>query len=496
MKHDSSQNSIRKIHHILADILTDYYQGASSEKVLDYHERDQLVGEFYRESPPAEGIGLAETLAEFRNGILAKSVKTWHPLFMNQMFPGASYPAVLGDCLTSLMNTTLATWEVAPVATIIERNVSEWMAGVLGLPEGGSGIFLPGSSLANLVALTVARNQRLGDRLRQTGLYGRAPAAIVCSQNSHYSIANAANILGIGENHLMRVRTNDCNEMLVDDLVRKVREATAQGIRPFAVVATAGSTVTGCMDPISDIADVCERFDMHLHVDAAFGGAMTFVPEGKKRLHGIERADSVCWDAHKSLHAPLTSTALLFPNADVLKDCFDSGANYLFHPHAGIPPETEDLGRYTPLCGKRFDALKLWILWNAYGTDYFRDFMADRVRLSERFYEMLAKDPDFQPSHKPCTPLQCFRFLPPALSAGNPDEIDRFHRAVREEIIHRGMAFFNIARLNGRDHFRTVLINPLTALDDLRRLLEDIRSIGQKYLQSGNSGHASVVPEN
>ena len=110
MKRDSTPKSIQNIHHILTDILTDYYQGAPSEKILDYHERDQLVSEFYRESPPSGGIGLAETLAEFRSGILAKSVKTWHPLFMNQMFPGASYPAVLGDCLTSLLNTTLATW--------------------------------------------------------------------------------------------------------------------------------------------------------------------------------------------------------------------------------------------------------------------------------------------------------------------------------------------------------------------------------------------------
>ena len=376
---------------------------------------------------------------------------------------------------------------MAPVATIIERNVSEWMARVLGMPDGSSGIFLPGSSLANLVALTVARNQRMGGQLRQTGLHGRAPAAIVCSEDSHYSIANAANILGIGEKQLIRVRTNACNEMQGEDLIAKIENAIAQGIRPFAVVATAGSTVTGCMDPISEIADVCERFDMHLHVDAAFGGAMAFLPKGKKQLRGIEKANSVCWDAHKSLHAPLTSTALLFPDAGPLKGCFDSGANYLFHPHEDIPPETEDLGRYTPLCGKRFDALKLWILWNAYGTDYFRNFMQDRVRLSERFYEVLAEDPDFQPSHKPCTPLQCFRFLPSALMACNPDEIDRFHRSVREEIIRRGIAFFNIARLNGADHFRAILINPLTTLDDLQRLLEDIRSIGQQYLQSEDS---------
>jgi len=473
---------IARIHNILDRILSEYYSDNHPSKVIAYGDKQDLLNEFSRAEAPAAGIGLDATLQLFRDRILPRSVKTWHPRFLNQMFAGAPFAAILGDYLASMMNPTLATWEVAPVATIIERNVVQWMAQLLGMPKDSSGIFLPGSSLANLVALTVARNQRLSPAVSQKGLKQAPQGAIICSTDSHYSVANAANILGIGRDHLIRVRTDARNEMVVSDLEEKLKKALADGIVPFAAVATIGSTVTGGVDPVPEIARLCKAHNIHLHVDAAFGGGMSLTSRAHEILAGVEDADSICWDAHKSLQTPLTSTVLIFPDVAVLKETFDSGANYLFHPQDGEAAGTDDLGQYTPLCGKRFDALKLWVLWNTYGTAELRANAEARLEVTDQFYRVLEDDPDFQPSFLPKTPLQCFRYIPAGIAGAAQDYQDRLHRWVRDEAKRRGIGFFNIAALNGAEHFRTVLINPLTTIATLAELLEDIRRLGEEYI--------------
>jgi len=473
-------DALRQFSQQITDILQNYYSQVEGEKVLAYRTKQTLLQQFRETAPPKTGNGFSHTLDYFRDHILSQSVKTWNPMFMNQMFAGASFPAITGDLLASMMNPTLATWEMSPVATIIERNVSEWMAGLIGLPEGSSGIFLPGGSLSNLMAISIARNQKLSPKIKSEGMYGQEPGAILCSAGCHYSIANAAHLLGIGTDNVIKVDTNDRNEMLVDDFKAKLAECQAKGLRVFAAVATMGITVTGGFDPLEAIVPICKANDIHIHVDAAFGGGMCFSEEGRALLRGIDQVDSVIWDAHKWLHTPLTCTVLLVPNAGVLKHIFNSDADYLFHPQEEDVPEVEDLGKYTILCGKRFDALKVWMLFKSLGTDYFKKVVEDRLQFTRDVYRVLQEDEDFTPSYAPVSPIACFQFK--KVPNATPAYMDRLHRWSREMCKKRELALFNITKLRGQDHFRAILINPLTKLEHIRKMLDDLRGMRDEFL--------------
>ncbi len=477
-------DEIRTATNRLLDILIDYYSSPKSSKAVNYRSKEELVKAFYQGEPPNEERPLDDVLKEFKESILPASVKTWHPLFMNQMFAGASFPSIIGDLMASMMNPTLATWEASPVATIIEKNVSQWMAQMMGLPKGSWGIFLPGGSLSNLIALTIARNQFFGMDIRQTGIPMEKKPVLICSEASHYSIANAANILGLGSDHLLKIKTRVNGSMDTNDLEKQLQQCDRNHQTPFAIIATMGLTVSGCFDPLDEMARICKPRGIHIHVDAAFGGGMALTQKGKRHFTGIEHADTLTWDAHKTLHMPLTSSVLLLPNPQLLKSVFSQKeATYLFHPQP--EHEIEDLGKYTPLCGKRFDALKLWLLWHTYGTENFREQAENRFKLTEDFGAYLKSTEDFHMDYQSESPISCFHWAPKEWQ-----KVDRklrapysnkLHRTIREEIKQDGNAFFNIALLNGMDQFRFILINPLTTLDQLKDLVSEIRARALAY---------------
>ncbi len=478
-----TQESIDRASSALRDILTAYYADPEQGPAYPHNAKKDVIKSVYEERPPEEGVGFEEGLRLFEEKILAHSVKTWHPRFVNQMFAGVSMPGAVSDLLTSMINPTLATWEMAPAATIVERNASQWMAEILGMPHGSSGIFLPGGSLSNMLALTVARNQRLDTHVIAKGLrHEEKQGVILCSDASHYSLANSANLLGIGKDHLLKVATNERGEMLVEDLKAKLAECDRNDWQPFAIVATMGITVTGGFDPLEDIVALCKERGIHIHVDAAFGGGIALVEEGKALFKGIEHADTVIWDAHKWFHAPVTCTALLAPDAGIFKHVFSSNAEYLYHPQDDEIDLADDLGHYTILCGKRFDALRVWMLLKTYGLGHFRELARERLDVTARFYEALKEDADFEPSYEPTSPIVCWRYLPKDVRGQDVKFLDKMHRWMREEFKRKELGMFNITKFKGCDHFRAVLINPLTTSDHMNDMLESLRELGRAYL--------------
>lgn len=484
MQHTHTGEEIEEITGLLTEILKDTYIQPDSSPVLNFKSKGEMVSRFYEATAPMEGMGLKQALELFRDEVLSTSVKTWHPLFLNQMFPGASFPSIVGDMLASMMNPTMATWEMSPAGTVIERTVAMWMANILGMKEGSSGVFLPGGSLSNLLALTIARNTRLATECARVGV-GALPVrgAILCSDSCHYSVSNAANILGIGAENVIKVASNDRNEMLFEDFLARLDECDERGLKPFAVVATMGITVTGGFDPLAKLGPICRERNIHLHVDAAFGGGIALTKSGKECLAGIEYADSVIWDAHKWLHVPLATTALLVPDPMVLKAVFSSNADYIYHPQDDDVDLADDLGNYTILCGKRFEALRLWLLFKAFGEEHFRTMGERQMELTRGIAGIIAEHPDLSLSYEPRSPLVCFRYLPAEIANSDVDYLDRLHRKVREACKMEGRNLFNMARLKGRMHFRMVLVNPLTELHHLKEMLGDIERIAKAWIK-------------
>ena len=489
-------DEIEEVSRKLTDMMIHTYVDPESQPVLRFRTKAETIDDFFEEQPPQAGIGLAPTLDLFRERILPASVKTWHPLFLNQMFPGTPFAGIIGDLMTSMMNPTLATWEMSPVATIIERMVSQWLAGFLGMKPGSAGIFLPGGSVGNLLALAVARNNKLGPEVSIMGMSAAEGRPVILCSEAHYSISNAANLLGIGAKNVIHVETNHRNEMLIDDLRAKLEECDRKRWNPFAIVATMGLTVTGGFDPLAEIVEVCKDRDIHIHVDAAFGGGIALSKQGSKRLAGIESADTVIWDAHKWLHVPLACTALLAPDPHTFKKAFSSNAHYLYHPQEEEVNLADDLGNYTILCGKRFDALRLWLLFKAYGAAYFHDLADDRMAFTAAVAKLIGDDPELDLSYDPVTPLICFRFLTPQVARTDGVYQDKLHRWVREQFKKQGKALFNVAVLKGRVHFRMILINMLTQTSHIEPLLFDIRKMAAEFLERfpEQASGATAVP--
>lgn len=483
MQNEQTPEQIQQLFSAVSQLLTGFYTNPESAPACPGTGKRELIEMISIPDVPSQGMGLEKTLEFFETKVLPNSVKTWHPLFLNQMSAGASVPAILGDMLSSMMNCTMATWEMTPAATIMERNVSMWMGQLLGMTQGASGIFLPGGSIANLCALTVARHQRLGPTVARRGLSrSDRQGAIICSEGAHYSISNAANLLGIGSEHVIKVRSNERNEMLEKDLIEKLRWCDDQGITPFAVVATMGLTVTGGFDPLARIVQICKDQNLHIHVDAAFGGGMALADQGQHYFEGIQQADTVIWDAHKWFHVPLTCTVLLAPDARIFKHTFSSGADYLFHPQEEDFDIADDLGHYTIMCGKRFHALHIWMLLQAYGADYFKNLALDRVNFTRAVYNHLVQDRDFVPSYDPVSPIICFQFRPEGSENWTHEYSDRLHRWVRETSKRRKLAMYNITKLKGEDHFRMILINHLTTEAHIHKLLEEMRALAREFM--------------
>lgn len=474
---------IQRITEQLKNILIDYYAEPENRPVTNYSNKADTAHQFWMEEPPSSGIGLEAVLQDFKSRVLPQSVKTWHPMFMNQMFAGASLPSIIGDLLSSMMNPTLATWEMSPVATIIERNVAHWMAKLIGMSKGSSGIFLPGGSMSNLLAITVARNTKLGEEIRGQGMYGAQKRTILCSAGCHYSIANAANLLGIGADQVVKVAVNERNEMLIDDFKTQLARCEAEGRPPFMVVSTMGLTVTGGYDPLAEIVEVCRGKDIHLHVDAAWGGGIALTEVGKEVLAGIDAVDTVIWDAHKWLHTPLTCTVLLAKDPEVLRRTFASNADYLFHPQSEDLAHAEDLGHYTLLCGKRFDALKVWMLFQTLGVDTFKEMAEDRRRFGIHINAMISEMADFETAYTPISPIVCWRYLPKSVEGASEKYVDDLQRYIRERAKMEGSALFNITKLHGRDWFRAILVNPLTTEKHVIDMLARLRELGQDYIK-------------
>lgn len=468
-----SADAIRQSMRQLETLFLDHYEHPEQTPLLQFKTKATLAAELADPTPPQNGIGLEAAVDLFTKDILGNAVKTWHPNFMNQMSAGAAYPTVLATALATMMNGTLSTFEASPAATIIERNVAGWMADLLGMKPGSGGIFLPGSSLGNFLALVLARATRLTTDCKRD----ERPPVVLCSDAAHYSIANAVSLMGLDRKNLVLIATNDANEILIDDFAEQIKRCLDEGRRPFAAVATLGLTVTGGFDPIAQMAEWCTRYDIHLHADAAFGGGMALTDRRDPYLSGIELADTVTWDAHKWLHAPLTTTVLLTPQPQILKAAFNPDAPYLFHDFDDQSGLTEDLGHFTPMCGKQFHALPIWLMFKAYGSDWFRTQAQARLVMVDAFAAEVKADPELELAFDPRSPVLCFRYRPK--TACDEPTLNRLQVQIREHIRASGQALFNVSDIKGVTFFRLILINPLTTMATIRPILARIKELGR-----------------
>ena len=257
---------------------------------------------------PVEGRGLDGAL-ELARKTLQHSVRTGHPRFLNQLFGGYDPAGILGDWITALTNTSMYTYEVAPVGTVVELALIERLNRYVGF-DGGEGVLAPGGSISNLMCVLAARH-RAFPHAKKEGLRGDDRPTMFVSAESHYSLARAGSVAGFGTDGVVEIPVDSIGRMRMDALEEAIQRAKAAGRTPFMVAATAGTTVVGAFDPIDDIADIAERHGLWLHIDGCYGGSVLLSSRHRNLLDGIQRADSVSWNPHKMMGVPLACAATL-----------------------------------------------------------------------------------------------------------------------------------------------------------------------------------------
>ncbi len=477
--------------HRLIDLLGQHlFQLQTSQKsVLNWTDPAELVdtaqaslSQHRLESRPNKDI--LEVFTNLLHQALSHGNNLHDPRYVGHQVPASVPLAGLFDALGSVTNQVMAIYEMGPWATAVERALVEELGQTIGWRKGQfAGLVTHGGSLANLTALLTARNVTLGGSWTQ-GMAGAGPAPmVVVHSDAHYSVARAVGILGLGTDHLVRTPLDPQRRMdpsQLDDLLTSLRQ---KGHPIVAVAAAACATPIGAFDPLESIAEVCQKHQVWLHVDAAHGGSACFSRKYRHLVAGLDQADSVVWDAHKMLFMPALCAFVFYRNPEHRFTAFQQNAPYLFDPSApGIADY--DSGLKTIECTKRAAAFGLWGIWSLFGPQLFSDMVDVTFDLGRSFYEKLQAAPDFEPLHQPQCNIVAFRHLPAALRSASLERIGAFQLGLRRRLIQSGEFYLVPTQVNGIGALRVTLINPLTTERHLDDLMEALRTHGKSLLAS------------
>jgi L-2,4-diaminobutyrate decarboxylase len=405
------------------------------------------------------------------------SMHMHHPLYLGHQVAVPVIQAALADLAVSFLNPSQAVYEISPGANAIEAVVVRWLAGLAGFGPGADGLVTSGGSVANLTALLAARNFAVGESAFREGVVGDRLAVIV-SADHHYSIARAALILGVGREGVIAVPVDAKRRMDPARIQEAMALAQSRGRRPFVLCASAGSTPIGAFDPLVAVGDEARRLGLWFHVDAAHGGAGLLSTVYRDKLRGIEAADSVTWDPHKTLLMPGALGTVLVRDGQKLVGAFHQEAPYLFDAHH---PELAqfDIAKKSIACTQRADCVKLWACLKVFGARTFGSLYDRCCATARRLYERIEESADFETIHEPESNILCFRHVAPNLR-DNADALDRHNAALRAAVVRDGRAYLTPGRLDGRDVLRAVVMNPMTTERDLETFLGVLRELGAK----------------
>lgn len=414
-----------------------------------------------------------------------------HPRYIGHQVPAPVPVAGLFDAVGAVTNQVMAIYEMGPWATAVERALVNRLGELIGWQQGEfAGLVTHGGSLGNLTGLLTARNVMLGDSwengIRTNEEAGHQPV-IVVQADAHYSIARAAGVIGLGTKNVVRGELDNRRKLDPQKLDEQITELKSANRSVIAVSACACATPIGAFDPLRDVAAVCRKHSVWLHVDAAHGGAAIFSRQHRHLLDGLELADSVVCDAHKMMFMPALCAFVFYRDKRHRFETFRQDAPYLFDPSAPGMAEY-DSGMLTLECTKRAASYGLWGTWSLFGSQLFEDLVDVTFGRARTLYEKLLASDDFVTLHEPECNIVTFRHVPDAMQNAPPEVLGSFQRELRKRLIESGKFYIVQTNLNGCGALRVTVMNPLTTNDDLDELLASLRELGVILLRNkGNS---------
>ena len=474
MSQDVPDPELRAALHRVADMIADYLQDVGRYPVLPGVQPGE-VGSMLSGSPPLEGESLNAILDDYAR-IIEPNITHWnHPGFLGYFSITGSGPGILGEALSAALNVNAMLWRTSPAATELEERVCDWLRQMLGLPEVYRGHINDTASISTMLGLAAARHAQADLRIRDLGLAGRAdiPELVVyTSDQAHSSCDKAAMTLGFGLENVRRIESDEEFRMRFESLVEAIEADRRAGRRPVAVVATAGTTSTTSVDPIDRIADLCRQEGIWLHVDAAYAGSAAICPELREEFAGWERADSIVFNPHKWLFTPFDCSVMLMRDVDALRSAFSLVPEYLKTDEEGVT-NLMDLGVQL---GRRFRALKLWMVIRAFGVEGLQARIREHCRMAADLASTIESDSDFEVAAPVPFSVVCLRWL----AGSTPEEQDALNEVLLNQINAQGPILLSSTSLQGRYTLRLAIGNLKTTERHIQDAWQLIRSTADR----------------
>ncbi|MCC5930222.1 MAG: aminotransferase class V-fold PLP-dependent enzyme [Cyclobacteriaceae bacterium] len=464
------KETFRKEAHKMVDWMADYLEG-----VEKYPVRSRVKpGEIYDQMPenaPEFPIPFEKTFEDF-NQILMPGITHWqHPMFMAYFNANTSYPSILGEMLTATLGAQCMIWDTSPAAAELEQRVCEWMRDLLALPKDFTGVIQDTASTSTLCALLTAREKYSDYAINRKGFGSMHKFRIYCSEHAHSSIEKAVKIAGFGQENLVKIECDEKFSMKTAELEKAIHGDLADGLKPLMVVAALGTTSTLALDPVEEIGEICKHFKIWLHVDAAYAGTAAVLPEYRWIHKSMEYADSYVANPHKWMFTNFDCSLYYVRDQESLIRTFEILPEYLKTKNTDRVNNYRDWGIQL---GRRFRALKLWMVLNTYGAEGIRRLYRKHIEITEVFTEKLQRNKDFRIMAPVFLNLVCFRYQPEGM---NEDDADAMNARILDAINSSGHAYLSHTRLHGRYVIRACFGQTRVEWHHMERLYEELISV-------------------
>ncbi|HEY1893845.1 MAG TPA: aminotransferase class I/II-fold pyridoxal phosphate-dependent enzyme [Chthoniobacterales bacterium] len=492
---DPSPEQIRSWANAAVELMAEYL-GTIRNRPVYPQTSSRQIRERLDSSLPEKPVNFDELLHIFRDTLIDLSRHNGHPrMFGYVQAPGTAI-AAFADLLASTLNANVTAWRSAPAAVEIERLTIEWIKQVIGFNRNAAGLFVSGGSMANMAALAAARRAKAPPEIQNKGAQSCSrPLRIYASEETHHSVAKAAALLGIGRDNVRLIRVDERYKVNLDELVTAIEDDRIAGHLPICVVANAGTVATGAFDPLPQISDIAQRFNLWLHVDGAYGGFAALAPSAHPLFASIEEADSLALDPHKWLYLPVDCGCILYRDPEMARATFAHEAEYT----RVIGQEADEafaFWDYGPELSRRFRALKVWMLLKGIGLRAVSEAIEKDLACARHFEKQVQNSEDFEMLAPVELSIFCFRHLPArlkrTLAAASPSErekteeqLDAHNERLLLALQRDGSSYLSNARLRGRFSLRGCVMNYRTTRHDMEILLDDLRRVATRLETGG-----------
>ena len=471
---DFKKGEFKKLLDQSFEMIQEWYSTTLRNSKIYNNNKPENISKAFTINDKNKGEKASDVIKHLRKHLLINSNFNPSPNYYGYITGGGNQVGVLGEFIKSALNQNNLKWHSAPANTEIEKIVIKWIASFIGYKKDCGGVLVSGGSVANLMNMAVMRKV-MGDKdIRQTGLYNKNKMRVYVSSEAHSSIDKAMDVLGLGTQNLIKINIDENFKININELKKKIKKDIKNGYKPIGIIGIAGTTNTGSVDPLNDIALICENYNLYFMVDAAYGGPAGSINKYKKKFKGIEKADSILVNPHKWLFVPFEVACVMVKEKNNLKNTFSLVPEYLL---GGLEnTDRDDLMNYSIQLSKDFKALKVWMTIKTYGYKVIKKSIKNDISMAQYAYKLICNNDRFETIHKPELSILCFKYKGKVKSSDSSNVNKKIIDIIEED----GRIFLSGTVINGKNVLRINCINHRRKKSDIDYLFKVLEELGEK----------------